>query len=118
MQINIISFSQGWSHVLKINILSTLMFTHQGATVANDSSSLVNYNLGLSITTKNTYISKHINYSMLYLVNCQVHAIFHEGSLDIDFTQPDHGLRMSDTGIFHPLGMSMIHQVCMNNFRI
>lgn len=118
MQINIISFSQGWSHVLKINILSTLMFTHQGATVANDSSSMVNYNLGLSITTKNTYISKHINYSMLYLVNCQVHAIFHEGSLDIDFTQPDHGLRMSDTGIFHPLGMSMIHQVCMNNFRV
>lgn len=53
---------------------------------------------------------------MLDLAHCQAHTIFSDGSLDIDFTQPDHSLRMSDTSIFHPLGMSMIHQVRMNNF--
>jgi len=53
---------------------------------------------------------------MLHLVRCRAHTIFRDGSLDIDFTQPDHSLRMSHTSIFHPLGMSMIHQMCMNNF--
>lgn len=60
----------------------------------------MNYNFGLT-TTKTPYFKCHINYSMLYLVRCQVHVIFCDGSLDIDFTQPDHGLEMSDTSIFH-----------------